>query len=307
MEHHFAILFISNNEKKLSLLTALCTRLSFVLTQVEDWMAGLDFLIDNQVDAIILDTTPSREDAYAFLNAIQQDIENIHTPIILICDHESYYEFAKSAQESNIIAIFLDNSCEHQINNLLNFISSQSLSTKVLRSELEESEHRTVIDPLTGALNRYGGEDKFTSLSANYKAYNEPFSLVMLDIDHFKSINDTYGHDIGDEVLVSLAELIRNSIRKSDALIRLGGEEFIVFLANTEINIARNIAENIRKTIEVTGHSSLFLDVTASFGVVSYIENEELVEILKRADELLYEAKHSGRNRVVCVKSLQSA
>ena len=121
----------------------------------------------------------------------------------------------------------------------------------------------------------------------------------MIDIDHFKMVNDTYGHDIGDDVLVSFSNIIIASIRRDDSLIRLGGEEFLVFLSNANFQIAVKSAEKIRIKIQNTLHSLKQLQVTASFGVVQYKENEEMESLIKRADTLLYIAKDSGRNIVI--------
>ncbi|MEA3227728.1 MAG: GGDEF domain-containing protein, partial [Campylobacterota bacterium] len=111
-------------------------------------------------------------------------------------------------------------------------------------------------------------------------------------------VNDSHGHDVGDEVLIELSALIQHSIRSNDKLIRFGGEEFFTLLSNADIDIAVEIAEKFRLVIESKTHSSKDLDITASFGVVEYTQNESMESLIKRADILLYKAKHSGRNRV---------
>lgn len=121
----------------------------------------------------------------------------------------------------------------------------------------------------------------------------------MLDIDHFKRVNDTHGHDIGDEVLISISKLISNSLRSKDAFIRFGGEEFFIFTSDCNLKITINIAEKFRLKIQNTKHGSLNLNITSSFGVVEYIENETMESLIKRCDLLLYKAKANGRNIVI--------
>ena len=161
------------------------------------------------------------------------------------------------------------------------------------------SENRNVIDALTGVQNRYGGEDTFSHLLARYEAYSEPFSIIMLDIDHFKNVNDTYGHDIGDEVLISFTHTIKSVSRHNDTLVRLGGEEFALFLANCDLIEADESAHRLQKQLKSRKHSTKSLYITASFGVVEYAQDETMEQTLKRADELLYIAKESGRDKVV--------
>ena len=124
-----------------------------------------------------------------------------------------------------------------------------------------------------------------------------PASLIMLDIDHFKKINDKYGHIVGDKVLVKLVDLLHKRQRKLDYVFRAGGEEFVLILRNTGLQQAISLAENLRKNVEemelLEGEK-----ITISLGVAEYQTGETEVEWLNRADELLYEAKNSGRNCV---------
>jgi diguanylate cyclase (GGDEF)-like protein len=147
-------------------------------------------------------------------------------------------------------------------------------------------------------LNRRGGEKKFESSVGYYASNNEPFSLIIFDIDFFKKVNDTYGHTIGDEVLVGIASIIKEAIRKDDALIRFGGEEFMVLLSNCNIAVAVDKAELFRRQIEAASHSAHKLVVTASFGVVEYKMGITLEKLMEKADALLYRAKLNGRNQV---------
>ncbi|WP_417325774.1 diguanylate cyclase [Halarcobacter sp.] len=135
------------------------------------------------------------------------------------------------------------------------------------------------------------------------KRNKQDISIIAIDIDRFKKINDTYGHNIGDEVLIEVANVFKSSIRKSDIVARFGGEEFIILLINAQLDEATNIAEKMRVKIEDTiiNVEDNEVDITASFGVatVNQENNETIETTLKRADDLLYIAKKHGRNEVV--------
>jgi diguanylate cyclase (GGDEF)-like protein len=130
--------------------------------------------------------------------------------------------------------------------------------------------------------------------------YTNDLSVILFDIDHFKSFNDTYGHLKGDEVLMVVAKNTAANIRKSDIIARWGGEEFIVLLPNTPLATAELVAENLRKQISAIKIQGVERAITSSFGVTEFKEGDDHDSIVKRADDALYEAKKGGRD---CVKS----
>ncbi len=153
-------------------------------------------------------------------------------------------------------------------------------------------------DPLTGIFNRKKFNEEILKEVERAKRYNRKIALVMFDIDHFKNVNDTFGHQVGDSVLQETAELIRNNIRQTDFFSRYGGEEFIIIVPETTCEAATEIAEKLRENIEA--HNYEFIErLTCSFGVTELQKNEDLREFLKRVDDALYEAKNQGRNKVV--------
>ncbi len=166
---------------------------------------------------------------------------------------------------------------------------------KKLEFQLRE---QATIDPLTGAFNRRHLESYWKREMARYRRQEEAFSMILLDIDHFKTVNDAHGHDVGDEVLVSLGRLLRSEVRSTDVVYRLGGEEFLVLCENTELDGARRLAELLRdqlrqRAMPFPGR------VTASFGVVEVELDEPMAQAFKRLDELLYLAKANGRDQVM--------
>lgn len=167
-------------------------------------------------------------------------------------------------------------------------------------NRIEELRKISMRDVLTEVANRRFIEMNLDNLISGMKRYGMSFSLLFLDIDHFKKVNDTYGHDIGDKVLRMVAKTLSNSLRPLDILGRWGGEEFVILLLNAREDSLYSIAERFRVLIE---NSSLSTDsgticVTASIGVTPARPDDDTGSIIKRADTLMYESKTSGRNRV---------
>jgi len=173
-----------------------------------------------------------------------------------------------------------------------------------LGQALTQSVAAAIVDPLTGLNNRRYMQSHLTQLIAQGAERGTPFSLMILDIDHFKSVNDSWGHDAGDEVLKEFATRVRKAIRGIDMPCRAGGEEFVILLPDTELHIAELVAERIRQKVErkpfpiYAGMRSIGL--TVSIGVAGFRTGNATPEaLLKRADEALYKAKRAGRNKVV--------
>lgn len=178
----------------------------------------------------------------------------------------------------------------------------RSLLTLTDVSELEDArqflEDQAATDPLTGVSNRRRFHELLAGEQERAASGLGPFALVMLDIDHFKSVNDTYGHDVGDSVLLELVGLVLDSVRATDHLARLGGEEFVVLAANSGLNRAARVAERLRRTVAGHGFTGVPRQVTCSFGVAEHRTGEDRQHLFKRVDEALYRAKQGGRNRV---------
>jgi len=155
-------------------------------------------------------------------------------------------------------------------------------------------------DPLTGLHNRRGLEGRAEAL--HFRPGGAPVTQVwiMADLDHFKRVNDTYGHEAGDEVLKAVAEALRSTARGADLVARIGGEEFVLVLPDTSAELAVRIAERLRLAIEAlsTDVGGQVIRVTASFGIAQRAAQDSQLEVLERADAALYSSKKDGRNRV---------
>ncbi len=173
----------------------------------------------------------------------------------------------------------------------------------ILGNNAEKLEHLAFHDKLTGLYNRHFLMDRLKELMALHKRYQERFSLIMLDLDHFKKVNDSYGHSVGDKTLNAVALTIMKEIRETDFGSRYGGEEFIIVCPNTGITDCYKLAERVRMAIEVLNVDSLGFPgpQTISAGVyeLSADQDVSLKQMLNYMDQALYRAKQEGRNKVV--------
>ena len=173
-------------------------------------------------------------------------------------------------------------------------VRARTAELEVANAELDRQAR---VDPLTGLLNRRGFEDRYVQALSSAKRRTSALSVLMVDIDHFKRVNDTYGHDVGDTVLKSLASLLIRRLRDSDTVARLGGEEFVVLLPDTGAKDALVLARQLVQVIDET-HIEPIGRLTISCGVAQVRERSDTAQsVLNRADSALYRAKNAGRNR----------
>ncbi len=160
-----------------------------------------------------------------------------------------------------------------------------------------QAEHKAFYDGLTGVCNRNKFEEVFQAEFARAQRFGHPLSIAILDIDHFKNFNDTYGHLIGDEVLIALAKLIESHTRKEDCFARWGGEEFVLLAVEADLERAQKICEHLRTQVHTIDHE-IAGGITCSFGVTQLQADDTLETIFKRCDDALYKARENGRDRV---------
>ena len=181
-----------------------------------------------------------------------------------------------------------------------------------LRENLHLSMRLATIDPLTGLYNRHYLGSHLRTLVTRARDMDRPLSMVMIDIDHFKQVNDTYGHAAGDKVLRAIAERISHNVRGVDLAARFGGEEFVIVMPDTDLAAARQIAERLRKVIAAdtydTGRDNIAIPLTVSMGIASLNRDDmDGTTVLARADDALYRAKRAGRNRLEVGQSREAA
>ena len=172
----------------------------------------------------------------------------------------------------------------------------QARTNELLEKNLE-LEHLSVTDRLTGLCNRLKLDQTLDDALNRHQRYHSSFALVLLDVDHFKSVNDTFGHTVGDQVLVAMADMFKSHTRKTDTIGRWGGEEFLIVCHDTDALSATAFAEKLRQ--KIADHSFPMVGrATCSFGVTAVCPEDTILRMMARADAALYRAKASGRNRV---------
>jgi diguanylate cyclase (GGDEF)-like protein len=167
----------------------------------------------------------------------------------------------------------------------------------VLENERRKYQELSIKDPLTNIFNRNKFNDMLKDEMERADRFNNTFALIMFDIDYFKKVNDTYGHQVGDYVLKDISALVLENVRHLDVFARYGGEEFILLLPETRLEGAIDVADKLRHVIE-NRDFEIIGSLTCSFGAVEYRKNEGEHAVIKRVDDMLYKAKSNGRNKV---------
>ena len=216
-----------------------------------------------------------------------------------------FYLYVKSLEKTDRILTLKDNGTIRlfyinvsKINNECCLIDLTDITE--IEEEKEQIEKKVYIDGLTGVYNRNKFEEIFEYEAKRSRRYKRPFCVAILDIDHFKDFNDIYGHLMGDEILIMLANTMKKSIRESDLFARWGGEEFVILFNDTTLKNAMALSNKFKSIIENLQHKTAG-GITVSFGLTQFREDDTMKSFFQRADTALYEAKSSGRN---CVKSL---
>ncbi|MEA3498823.1 MAG: diguanylate cyclase [Campylobacterota bacterium] len=311
-----AYIIIKQKEQNINSLT---TELNIQKDDLKRFNSKLQKLFDTQSSITILTNTKSIHmanqimlDFFGFKNL---DEFNIHNKCICdrFIDHNNYFHVGKIDKKENWIDELRKIPEKEQVVAMMND-HFEIFAFRVSFSEFEEGEYivtfaditdtmmeqikleyKVTHDKLTGAYNREFF-DRMIHLLIK-KSYPENLGIVLCDIDHFKNVNDTYGHDCGDDILVKVVETIQQSIRKDDYLIRWAGEEFILLMKIDTIDSFRKVLENIRTKIEKKYFDNAE-HITCSFGGTFHLEDEDIMKTVKRSDLALYKAKDSGRNQV---------
>ncbi len=188
------------------------------------------------------------------------------------------------------------------IHRISKYIYANEELTESLKEKSDELERIATIDKLTGVYNRHKFEDILILEMERSRRFSQPLSLILIDIDHFKIVNDTYGHDVGDEVLKYLVKIVQDTIRQIDVFARWGGEEFLILSPSTDLENVQLLAEKLRFSVEHADFPKVS-HVTISQGVAMFEEKDTFNDVFKRVDKGLYWAKKHGRNQVGVITS----
>ena len=295
------ILLVDDTPANLDILGHILQRNGLVVSAVPNGKIALDVVLKNKPDLILLDIMMPEMDGYEVCKRLKEKEETQEIPVIFISAMTDVKDIVKGFKMGGVDYIVKPFREEEVLARIRTQLSIQKLlhEKNELISKLDSLSR---IDPLTGLSNRRDMMEKLENEQSRFERYGKSFSVIMCDIDHFKKVNDQYGHDFGDYVLGEVAKLLKKQIREIDKLSRWGGEEFLIVLPETNFPGAVSVAEKMRQSIE--SYSFEFggetLKISMSFGVSCHGNaGVKLDDLLKKADHFLYKAKNQGRNTVV--------
>jgi diguanylate cyclase (GGDEF)-like protein len=300
METLPVILVVDDNETNIDILLELLGEKYDIIVAI-DGFGALEIAQEEKIDLILLDIMMPEIDGYEVCKRLKADPKTEDTPVIFLTAKSDEDSIERAYDVGGIDYITKPFRPKELLARVNRELKIQTL-IRELKASYEKLQELAQTDPLTKLYNRRYFQDISKNILNLSKREQEPLSIVMVDIDKFKRINDTYGHQIGDEVIVSLANILQNSKRESDIVCRYGGEEFVILLPNTAVDGALDFAEKLREKVESNRLilKDLEVNFTVSLGVSAVrLDRESNIErALNRADEALYESKNSGRNRV---------
>jgi diguanylate cyclase (GGDEF)-like protein len=304
MENEATILVVDDTETNIDILVELLSDLYEVMVAL-DGESALEIVAEEKIDLILLDIMMPGMDGYAVCKALKSGQQTEDIPIIFITANTDEDSIEKAYECGGIDYVTKPFKPRELLARVNRELKMQEL-IRDLRESRAELKKLAITDPMTKLYNRRYFTEISTNLFKVSRREHKELSVIMLDIDKFKRVNDTFGHQVGDSVIILLADILTEQKRKSDIACRYGGEEFVLLLPNADLEGSRKLAEKIRETVQAnilplpSGES---LQFTVSLGIAQVdLKNEKNLEAaLSRADEGLYAAKDSGRNRVCCL------
>jgi len=276
---------------------------SHEVSQTADPIEGLMRARDGDFDLVILSLSLQNADGMRLCSQMKTMESTRHTPILALVEEGDTKRLIR-ALEIGVNDYLIRPIDKNELGARVKTQIRRKRYSDRLRSNLQLSLEMAITDQLTGLYNRRYMSSHVDTLVATALETKKPLSLLIMDIDFFKAVNDTYGHPVGDEVLRSFAQRLRANVRGIDLACRYGGEEFVVIMPETDVAYAYTVAERLRQAVAdvpfPVSCSETGLPVTVSIGVTSIERPDDTSDsILKRADQALYRAKRDGRNRVV--------
>lgn len=286
------VLVVDDDPDKLNLLQFALTQAGYDVRTARDGEEGLAAVASFQPDLVVSDIMMPRMNGYDLARRIRENPQTRFIPIILQTAAGARVEDARLGSEVGALGYITDPTD-------LELLLARARTLLDFKAYLDTCEEQASTDHLTGLANRRRFERQLDKEVERTSRHGRPFCLVMLDLDDFKQVNDTFGHEAGDEALKSLARVLQQGTRGIDLAARVGGEEFAVILTETNLETAIEVAERLRVAIKALEIPPVG-QIAASFGVAecpSHAQSSR--ELLASADAALYEAKRQGRDRVV--------
>lgn len=291
MAGKFSVLVVDDNPDKLLLLTVALQMAGYEVRTACDGADGLAAVESYQPDLIITDVMMPIMDGYEFARRVRANPLTRFVPIIIQTAARGDAQDHRRGSEVGALGYITDPTD-------VDLLLARARTLLDFKQYLDTCEEEAVTDHLTGLANRRRFERQLEREVARTVRYGRPFCLLLLDIDNFKTVNDTYGHEAGDEAIRRLALTLQAGTRGIDLAARIGGEEFAVILPETDLEGGVDVAERLRAAIKAAEIPTVGR-ITASFGVAELPLHAETGHELKAAaDAALYEAKHNGRDRV---------
>lgn len=296
----FKVLLVDDNPDKRQLLTIALEAAGYGVHTAMDGIEGLNAVEALQPDLIITDVMMPNMDGYEMARRVRANPATRFIPIIIQTSARAAADDARRGAEVGALGYITDPTD-------LGLLLARARTLLDFKNYLDSCEEAAFTDHLTGLANRRRFERQLEREVARTRRYGRPFCLLMLDIDHFKQVNDNYGHETGDEALRRLANALQAGTRGIDMAARLGGEEFAIILPETDAVRGLEVAERLRQEIKAAeipeaGH------ITCSIGVAECtVACTDLRELFNAADAALYEAKRTGRDRVQCAPDTSAA
>ncbi len=299
MESKANILIVDDNPDKLGLLEAALQLAGYNVTTATDGDEAIAAIESYQPDLVITDVMMPRMNGYELAQRIRANPLTKFIPVIMQTAASRRAEDLRRASEVGALGYITDPTD-------LDLLLARARTLLEFKAYLDVCEEAAFTDHLTGLANRRRFERQLEREVGRVLRFGHPFSLLMLDIDNFKNLNDTFGHDAGDDAIRRISRVLREGTRGIDLAARIGGEEFAVLLVETNQSGGMEVAERLRVAIKVL-ETPFGARITASFGVAECpIDAQTASGIWKAADVALYEAKRNGRDRVVSMEPLRS-
>lgn len=257
-----------------------------------------DALDKGRIDLVLMDNQMPGKSGMEWLAEIAR---KQLAPVVMLTGSGTEEIVAQAFQEGAVGYLPKGSLSREKLSNIIDVALDKWTRLQQAMADKEKLERLATFDSLTGLYNRRATLGKLRELINLANRYKEDFSLIMLDIDHFKTVNDRYGHLTGDGALEEIATLIRRNIRDTDIVGRYGGEEFIIILPKTTLASSWVVAERLRSIIEkaqMKDSAGNVFAITVSQGLAGWERGEDADSLISRADEALYKAKEKGRNRV---------
>lgn len=290
----FKVLVAEDDRDKRQLLTIALEREGYEVCAVDDGLEALDAVETFQPDLIITDVIMPQLDGYELARRLRENPQTRFIPIIIQTAARWDADDVRRSAEVGALGYVTDPTD-------LSLLLAHARTLLEFKEYLDSCEEAAFTDHLTGLANRRRFERQLAREVARTRRYGHPFCLLMIDIDRFKEINDTFGHTAGDEVIRRVAKILQSSTRGIDVAARIGGDEFAIILPETRFEAGLEVAERLRQAIKSARMPDDVETVTASFGVAEFPASAaDEIGLFKCADAALYEAKRYGRD---CVRA----